>query len=40
MVMGDMETYTDLLVIGSGPGGYSCAFRGAFAARLSVHEIK
>ncbi len=29
MVMGDMETYTELLIIGSGPSGYSAAFRGA-----------
>lgn len=29
MVMGDMEMSTDLLVIGSGPGGYAAAFRAA-----------
>lgn len=29
MVMGDMEINTDLLVIGSGPGGYAAAFRAA-----------
>lgn len=29
MVMGDMEMSTDLLVIGSGPGGYGAAFRAA-----------
>ncbi len=29
MVMGDMEMNTDLLVIGSGPGGYGAAFRAA-----------
>ncbi len=29
MVMGDMEMKVDLLVIGSGPGGYGAAFRGA-----------
>lgn len=29
MVMGDMETSTDLLVIGSGPGGFAAATRGA-----------
>lgn len=29
MVMGDMEITTDLLVVGSGPGGYSAAIRGA-----------
>lgn len=29
MVMGDMETRVELLVIGAGPGGYTAAFRGA-----------
>ena len=29
MVMGDMAMSTDLLVIGSGPGGYAAAFRAA-----------
>ncbi len=29
MVMGDMELTTELLVIGSGPGGYAAAFRAA-----------
>lgn len=29
MVMGDMELNTELLVIGSGPGGYAAAFRAA-----------
>ncbi|MGW8195685.1 MAG: dihydrolipoyl dehydrogenase family protein [Desulforhopalus sp.] len=29
MVMGDMEMSTDLLVLGSGPAGYSAAIRGA-----------
>ncbi len=29
MVMGDMEMHVDLVVIGSGPGGYGAAFRAA-----------
>ena len=29
MVMGDIATATDLLVIGAGPGGYVAAIRGA-----------
>ncbi len=29
MVMGDMELTTELLIIGSGPGGYAAAFRAA-----------
>ena len=29
MVVGDIETKTDLLVIGAGPGGYTAAIRGA-----------
>ena len=29
MVMGDMEMSTDLLVIGSGPAGFSAGKRGA-----------
>ena len=29
MVMGDMVMTVDLVVIGSGPGGYSAAFRAA-----------
>jgi len=29
MVMGDMEMNTDLLIVGSGPGGYGAAFRAA-----------
>ena len=29
LVVGDIETKTDLLVIGAGPGGYTAAIRGA-----------
>ncbi len=29
MVMGELEQETELLVIGSGPGGYAAAFRAA-----------
>lgn len=35
MVVGDIATGTDLVVIGAGPGGYSAAIRAAQEGKMS-----